>query len=258
MRTIRTQRRFGWLAALAVFGLMGAASLKAAESLPELNQKVYDFAREQLGKKVGNGSCSTLAMVALRQSGARPFPFDALTGEFAWGTEVKSSKEALPGDIIQFRNVVFNRRKHLGGGRSLSWMNTYPTHTAIVSGVSKEGRLVAILHQNVGAEDADDSLEKIVQHGTLQREALQRGGTMHLYRPVPHGPRQEDMRLLSSRAVFRSRSNGMVLGQEDAVKWRVEKESGASSPTVASGRRGRESEPTSSCIFPGLEMICTT
>lgn len=175
---------FGGLFAFVCLGLFGAAPPKSAEPLPELNQKVVAFARDSLGKKVGDGSCSTLAVYALRHAEAQSFPFDGSNGDFVWGTEVKSSSDALPGDIIQFRDIVFKGRKNLPGGRWMSWMNTFPHHTAVVAGVRNGGKVVAILHQNVGPQDADDSVKKIVQEGTLRMVELQKGGSMRFFRPV--------------------------------------------------------------------------
>ena len=228
MNKIRTpRRRFGELAILMLFGLMGAAPPKADEPLPELNQKVVAFSREQLGKKVGDGSCSTLAVFALRQAGARSWPSDVSNGDFVWGTEVKSAKEALPGDIIQFRDIVFKGRRNLRGGRWISWMRTYPHHTAVVAGVSNGGKVVAILHQNVGDEDADDSVKKIVQEGTLRMVELQPGGSMHFFRPVVATsvpPKPEELKNVLFEGDFpRSFGPEWSWVGEDALAWRVEK-----------------------------------
>ena len=72
------------------------------------NQKVIQWAGGQVGKRIGAGECWDLADKALRQAGARssadfgPMGADA---DYVWGTEV-ALKDALPGDILQYRDYV--------------------------------------------------------------------------------------------------------------------------------------------------------
>ena len=92
-----------WVAAVVALDL--AATLPEAP-IPPLNQKVLEFARDRLGEKVADGQCLSLAVEPLRYAGAKRCPFDP-SGDYVWGRPVASFKEALPGDILQFRNAVF-------------------------------------------------------------------------------------------------------------------------------------------------------
>ena len=161
-------------------------SLPADEPVPgaTLNEKVVAFARSNLGKKVGNGDCTTLAVAALRDSGARMFSLRRADGDYVWGELVESSKEARPGDILQFRDAVFKGRQRFSGGRWISWSYEYHHHTAIVGGVKMDGKVLIVLHQNVGGKDASEDQKRTVQEGTLRMDSLQKGGWVRIYRPL--------------------------------------------------------------------------
>jgi hypothetical protein len=169
-----------WVAAAVALAL---AAAPPKVPIPPLNQKVLEFTRERIGKKVADGQCLSLAVEALRYAGAKRYPFPP-SGDFVWGRPVASFKEALPGDILQFRNAVFEGKRWITKRRWVSWHHEYPHHTAIVSEVREEGRVVAILHQNVGAHDADDATKQVVQEASIRPESLQAGGAVAIYRPV--------------------------------------------------------------------------
>jgi hypothetical protein len=175
-------RRFVVLAWVAAVVALGLAATPPAAPIPPLNQKVLEFVRKRIGEKVGNGQCTSLAVEALRYAGATRYPFDP-SGDFVWGRPVASFKEALPGDIFQFRNAVFQGKRWITKRRWVSWHHEYPHHTAIVSEVREGGRFVAILHQNVGAHDADDATKQVVQEASIRPESLQAGGAVAIYRP---------------------------------------------------------------------------
>ncbi|SIN73379.1 hypothetical protein SAMN05444166_0518 [Singulisphaera sp. GP187] len=164
-------------------GLFGAAPAKPP-TLPILNQKVAEFAEAQRGKKVGDGSCVTLAVEALRSANAKRFRLNRADGDYVWGQRVDDFKDALPGDILQFRDAEFKGKKYLTRRRWISWHESYPHHTAIVSGASDGGKVLTVLHQNVGPQGADDDVKQIVQQGTLRIDSLQKGGWVRIYRPV--------------------------------------------------------------------------
>ena len=169
-----------WVAAVVALDL---AATPPAAPIPQLNQKVLEFARERIGEKVANGDCISLAVEALRYAKAKRYPFEP-SGDFVWGRPVASFKEALPGDILQFRNAVFHGRRWITKKRWVSWHHEYPHHTAIVSEVREGGRVVAILHQNVGAHDAADAEKQVVQEASIRPESLQAGGSVAIFRPV--------------------------------------------------------------------------
>jgi hypothetical protein len=176
--------------ALGLFAVLVALGqtrlLPAVEPVPvaSLNEKVIAFARANLGKKVGNGDCTTLAVAALRDSGARIFSLRRADGDYVWGELVESSKEARPGDILQFRDAVFKGKQRFSGGRWVSWYYEYHHHTAIVEQVKMDGKVLIVLHQNVGGKDADEAQKRTVQEGTLRMDSLQKGGWVRIYRPL--------------------------------------------------------------------------
>jgi hypothetical protein len=169
----------------AVLGLRGSSPAAAPAAIPPLNEKVVAFARSQLGTKVGNGDCTTLAVAALADAGARLYPLRRGDGDFVWGERVESSKDARPGDVLQFRDAVFKGKQRFSGGRWISWHQEYPHHTAIVGEVKMDGKVLIILHQNVGGQGADEGRKKTVQEATLRMDSLQKGGWVRIYRPLP-------------------------------------------------------------------------
>jgi hypothetical protein len=151
-----------------------------AEPIP-LNEQVVAFARSQLGQRVGNGECTALVAAALRHAGARPRG----RGQGAWGRELKSLGEAQPGDILQFEDAVFVRRRLREDGAVVTLTFRHPHHTAIVAAVRRRGPkpVLVILHQNAGVEGGDEGDRKVVQEWTIDL-AERRGGTVKAYRPV--------------------------------------------------------------------------
>lgn len=159
------------------------AGTKGASALPPLNEKVAAYARANVGKKVGDGICITLAIMALKQAGARAFPLDRADGDYIWGEPIERPQDALPGDILQFRDAVFDGRR-VAKRRTTWWHEEYPHHTAIVSGVSERGNVLTVLHQNVGGKNKSEDEKKIVRESSLRMDSLQPGGWVRVYRPV--------------------------------------------------------------------------
>src|SRR5271165_4497239 len=93
-------RKFVVLAWVAAVVAVGLAATPPAVPIPPLNQKVLEFTRERIGRKVADGQCISLAVEALRYAGAKRYPFDR-SGDYVWGRPIASFKEALPGDILQ-------------------------------------------------------------------------------------------------------------------------------------------------------------
>jgi hypothetical protein len=171
------------LVLMSVF-LLAADAPKEAET-PELNKKVMTFAKEHLGEKVGDGECATLAVQALRQAGARGLVF-ADDGAYVWGKLVRTvtpganlTGEALPGDILQFRDAVLAGR--VGGS---TFEASYPHHTSVVEAVKADGKVVEVLHQNFGDFRAKEEDRRKVQRTTLSFEDLKKG-SVKVYRPAP-------------------------------------------------------------------------
>jgi hypothetical protein len=152
----------------------------AALGLDPLNEKVVEFARSRSGQRVGDGECSALATEALKYADATP----GRTGR-RWGEELPSVKAAQPGDILQFEDAVFVRRRLRPDGALVTLESRYPHHTAIISGVRRRGRSVifTILHQNAGIAGGDYEDLKVVQQWTIDLAEMKHG-TLKAYRPV--------------------------------------------------------------------------
>lgn len=160
------------------------ASRAPAADLPALNREVLAFARDHLGKQVGNGECATLAAAALRKAGARRFPLNRADGDYIWGRPIESFRDALPGDLLQFRDAVFQGKTRVSSHQSIVWRYGYTHHTAVIAEVRDKGALVTILQQNVGDEATSEERKSRVQEGTLRPASLKKGGKVWIYRPV--------------------------------------------------------------------------
>lgn len=150
-----------------------------------VNEKVVEFARSKLGRRVGDGQCTALAVEALQHAGARRPRPQAGT----WGDELKSLRDARPGDILQFEGAMFVRSRVRDDGALVTQTFSFPHHTAIVARVRKRGPkpVLVILHQNAGVEEGED---RGVQEWTIDL-AGKRRGTVKAYRPIadrPEGP----------------------------------------------------------------------
>ncbi|HEX4608945.1 MAG TPA: hypothetical protein VH092_12130 [Urbifossiella sp.] len=187
----------------AVAGLVGVVGLltagpatsqppaQKAKGRPTINEKVLDYAKKSLGERVGNGECWTLAHDALGAAGAksspqyRDFPSkdDYVWGDLVLAVTTKGGKQTeevgprklsiAPGDIIQFRGVVFSGPYPGGGNYTL----TAPRHTAVVADVGPDGRTLGVLHQNWNGK-------RVVQELTFVLGDLTDGG-VRVYRPLP-------------------------------------------------------------------------
>lgn len=196
----RSRPLLGVVLALATALLLTAGS-STPPTLPELNERVLAFARANLGKSVGDGSCITLAIVAMKEAGATSHPSFDPGGDFVWGRPVDSFREAMPGDILQFHKAVFRGKRTLTKNRWVSWHQEYPHHTAIVSRMSEGGNVVTVLHQNVVTTTTKkgDRDSKHVQEATLRMDSLQEGGWIRIYRPVAARDRAADDRRRGGR-----------------------------------------------------------
>ena len=151
-----------------------------------LAEKIVAFCQEHKGEQVGDGECASLAIHALRETGAKTRGHDFPDkGDYTWGTRVfyieaqgesaakteGKASDIKPGDIIQLRDVKFKGRRP-GGTYSM----TFGHHTAIVAGVEEGGEVVHIFHQNFGGK-------KIVMNATYKLPDLKEGW-LRFYRPA--------------------------------------------------------------------------
>jgi hypothetical protein len=172
------------LLAPAMILLLAADDPKKPE-IPELNRKVLEYARDNLGKKIGDGECATLAARALHKAEARRWSISR-PGEYVWGKLVRTvtadtnlTGDVLPGDILQFREAVF-----AGKAGKNTFEFTYPLHTAIVEAVKDDGKVIEVLHQNAGDFAAPDTERRKVQRTTMRFVELKKG-SVKIYRPLP-------------------------------------------------------------------------
>jgi hypothetical protein len=149
------------------------------------------FAEAHVGQEVGRGQCTDLADAAFAAAGAKSESDLGTTGpdaNYVWGTLVDTVTTAnhslagvLPGDVIQFRDVLLVHTTTYPDG---SWSTTTLTaghHTAIVESVS--GSTIHVLEQDVGTANTPDSVRHSVQYGAYDLDDLQ-SGTMWIYQPI--------------------------------------------------------------------------
>jgi hypothetical protein len=114
---------------------------------------VVGYATGNLGQRVGDGECFTLADRALRNAGAKsaadygPVVPD---GDYVWGTQVSLSN-LRPGDIIQFRDYSCRIATEIDSPtetRTEERVEERPHHTAIVERVGRDGA-VTVIEQNI-------------------------------------------------------------------------------------------------------------
>jgi hypothetical protein len=178
------------LAACLALGIL-TASTPAREDEPKtskMSQKIVEFARARLGKKVGDGECTSLAIAALKSVGAKTtydYGISGLDKDYKWGRLLKDPADAQPGDIIQFRDVVTVTKtvtKTAGGTTTRTMTRNYPHHTAIVEKNLGKGKL-QLLEQNAGEAGATEEEKRKVQENPFNL-AGKTGGKVWVYRPV--------------------------------------------------------------------------
>lgn len=154
-----------------------------------VGERIVQFCRENKDKQVGAGNCYALAAKALNAANAKPrflnpdFPGKE---DYVWGqlvlyqeatkTGLKrtgKAKDLRLGDVIQFRDTKFEGKRPNGKG---TYSLTFPHHTAIISAVENDGKVVRIYHQNFGGK-------MVVLEGSLTLDDL-KAGWFRVYRPL--------------------------------------------------------------------------
>jgi hypothetical protein len=133
--------------------------------MPELalvNREVIEFAEAHMGKQVGSGECSILALEALNAAEAKSFT--PMGETYIWGREVKAGQKVLPGDIVQIENAKFS------DGLSIKH------HTMVIRKLLGPNRY-EILECNVSGR-------KTVGTAQLEMNKLTEG-SVKIYRPQP-------------------------------------------------------------------------
>ncbi|RYG42507.1 CHAP domain-containing protein [bacterium] len=153
----------------------------ASPKLPSLNEKIVAYCEARVGQKVGTGQCADLAQQALLSFGAadryRRAPDAPNPGDYVWGRRVatvvpdrQDTAAILPGDVLQYRDVVFERRTRFSWSQS-----TAAHHTSIVAEVCP-GTL-RVYEQNVNGRMTVGKTE-------LALDDL-KSGTLWVYRAAP-------------------------------------------------------------------------
>jgi len=142
-----------------------------AQQIPELNQKIVDYVKTQVGKKVNTGECWDLAYEALTQNNCE------WNGAFVFGKKINPKTDSIyPGDIIQFSNVVIKTTKG-----NMIYKETYKKHTAIIYSVKEKG-VFEIAHQNNGFSGRKVGLSELNINSKYS-------GTIDFFRPVAKATR---------------------------------------------------------------------
>ena len=186
-------------------GTTGLAQAIPAPPPAALGPQVLSFARNNIGRKVGDGECFALADQALRGAGAATAENFCRVGRntnYIWSSQTVTPSAAQPGDILQFRNFVFDRRTdHPGGSYETAGAQSRPHHTAVVVSARTEGGIVflTILEQNVAIGGTGNQPGKSVRQNEIPtstgnfrsgRDTITYtvSGTLWVYRPVAHSP----------------------------------------------------------------------
>jgi hypothetical protein len=130
------------------------------QNASSVNQGVLQYAQSVVGRKIGNGQCTELAIAALQAAGARP------NSGYTWGTQLRSVNELQPGDVVQLHDARF---EYANG----SWSASTGPHTAIVTSV--QGSVIQVLEQNISSSP--------VQAGQYDVTYMT-AGRIEFYRPV--------------------------------------------------------------------------
>lgn len=105
-------------------------------------EKMIDFCKKNMGKKVDRGECWDLANASLNYANAQ------WEAPYGFGNKIDTKKDPLlPGYIIQFTNVKF---VFPNGSAS------FPKHTAIVYKII--GKNITMFHQNFNNKHYVDTL----------------------------------------------------------------------------------------------------
>lgn len=137
-----------------------------AQQTPELNQKITDYVKTQIGKKVNTGECWDLAYEALTQNNCE---WDY---QYKFGKKLDPITDSIyPGDFLQFYNVTLKYNKN-----GATYKESFKLHTAIIYNVKGKG-FYEIAHQNNAYSGRKVGLSDLIMSSKIS-------GTIEFYRPV--------------------------------------------------------------------------
>ena len=132
---------------------LDAPSGSGTHSTQSIATRIVGYARRQSGTRVGDGQCFALADRALTSAGAKTASdFGTITrdADYVWGTSITAA-DLQPGDIVQFRDYVFDRETTTehpdGSSDTRTERQGRPHHTAVVETVGPHGD-ATVLEQN--------------------------------------------------------------------------------------------------------------
>jgi len=143
----------------------------AQDRIPPVNRSILEYVNTVIGEQVGRGECWDLADEALKKAHAK---FDRSSEKtlYIFGRRYSPSKEKiLPGDIIQFYNVVVRYQK-----ANMIITENLTHHTAIVYAVNNDNE-ITLAHQNTNYTGKKVGLSK------LNLEHVQKG-KLYFYHPI--------------------------------------------------------------------------
>ncbi len=140
--------------------------------IPDVNNKVISYVKTVIGSTVGRGECWDLADQALTFADAQ-FDKTSRSTIYTFGKLYDPEKEKiLPGDIIQFENVMV---KYKDG--NMIFTENYKHHTAIVYDVKQNGSL-ELAHQNTSFGGRKVALSEFNSNNVKK-------GKLLFYHPIP-------------------------------------------------------------------------
>jgi hypothetical protein len=140
--------------------------------IPEVNNRVISYVKTVIGSTVGRGECWDLADQALTFADAQ-FDNTSQSTIYTFGKLYNPEKEkVLPGDIIQFENVMVSYKDG-----NMIFTENYKHHTAIVYEVKENGSL-QLAHQNTSFGGRKVALSEFNSNNV-------KNGKLLFYHPIP-------------------------------------------------------------------------
>ena len=145
---------------------------KSQTDIPEVNSKVISYVKTVIGSTVGRGECWDLADQALTFANAQ-FDKTSKSTIYTFGKLYNPEKDkVLPGDIIQFENVVVSYKDG-----NMIFTENYKHHTAIVYDIKKNGSF-QLAHQNTSFGGRKVALSEFNSDNVKK-------GKLLFYHPIP-------------------------------------------------------------------------
>ncbi len=147
-------------------------SASSQKDIPDVNSRIINYVETMIGSTVGRGECWDLADHALTFANAQ-FDKTSQSTIYIFGKLYNPKKEeVLPGDIIQFENVVVSYKDE-----NMIFTENYKHHTAIVYDIKENGSL-QLAHQNTSFGGRKVALSE------FNTENVKKGKLL-FYHPIP-------------------------------------------------------------------------